>query len=433
MNVPVQSKDVEDDRWEEQEAPTLIHVDEDSVHILNLTIESRDVASYLVGISEKDRPEAVTSMLELGCRMIESVNSTQQMEFVRRQVEGVLGKVEGIPDIVVGALRDKVGDGKGQVLEPIARMVEMSSRHLKELVAKVDPASDASTLGRALKEIRERVDPRRTDSIQTTLANAVTAVCGVDGALAATFKQAMIDALQPLDKAVADLTKQVLAQQAGDLALDQTTKKGAPYEEEVTARLQLWARGMGLEVHRVGDDNQPGDILVISSQHALPAVDMTIVVEARNQETAVGHRRIAADLAKKMGVRGAQAAIYVTKTAAGLAKEIDGFAEGTCQAGPYIATTHDLLIFAVRWLLMTYRAQMARASLPITDVEAIEQQIQRVRTALRTITTINTKAGAAKTAVDGIQSLADTLRTEIQEAMAEIEASLRAAPGTAAA
>jgi len=38
-----------------------------------------------------------------------------------------------------------------------------------------------------------------------------------------------------------------------------------------------------LEVRRVGEDNQPGDILVICSQNALPAVDMTIVVEARNQ------------------------------------------------------------------------------------------------------------------------------------------------------
>ena len=45
----------------------------------------------------------------------------------------------------------------------------------------------------------------------------------------------------------------------------------------------MWPRGMGLEVRWVGDDKQPGDILVICSQNALHAVDMTIVVEARNQ------------------------------------------------------------------------------------------------------------------------------------------------------
>jgi hypothetical protein len=422
---------MEEDRWGEQRAPTLIRVDKTSVHILDLVIESRDVAQYLHAIPEEDRGAAVSHLIELGVHVIESVNSTQSMEFVRRQVEGLLAEVVRMPEIVERALREKVGDGKGQILEPIKRVVETSSGHLKDLVAKIDPGSDASTLGRVLKVMSERVDPKRKDSIQATLVDTVTAVAGPDGALARTVKQVLHDALAPMRQDVAALARVVEAQQAVSDALSQTTKKGATYEEDVVARLSQLARGFGASIEHTGPDNQPGDATITFHDDSSIGMNLTIVVEAKDQQTPAGRKRIVDTLERAMATRNAAAGLYISKTEAGLGKDVSGWAEGTCRRGPYVATTDDGLILAVRWLVQLHRLSVLKASMPVADVAAIEAQVDRVHVALKKIQQLNRKAGDAKGAVDEIQKIAIDFRDEIQDAMAEIKAGLRVHPNAA--
>jgi len=89
------------------------------------------------------------------------------------------------------------------------------------------------------------------------------------------------EAVAPLATEVDKLSKEVRGQEAAAEAVEQTTLKGAPYEEEVTGILQAWARVAGAEVDHVGAGNQPGDVAVAGSLsteeiNVLPTLSMAL-------------------------------------------------------------------------------------------------------------------------------------------------------------
>lgn len=209
-------------------------------------------------------------------------------------------------------------------------------------------------------------------------------------------------------------------------ALEQTTYKGTPYEEEVVRVLHDWAQGLGAEVHHVGGDNRPGDVLVVVDESGLNGVALRIVTEARDRESAVGRMVISETLSGAMAERGAGAAVYVSKTRSGLAKEVGEWAEGTSEGGRWVACTHEHLLTAVRFLVAQERLQRIRAAAPSIDASSIEAQIQRIRTTLGRIKTINTKVTEIRGSAAEIQSEAEAIREEIRSALNQMEEALRA-------
>ena len=80
-----------------------------------------------------------------------------------------------------------------------------------------------------------------------------------------------------------------------------------------------WARAAGAEVHHVGADNQPGDVIITFRGEGLVAEPMSIVVEVRDRGSrAMGRKAISADMASKLAQRDANAGIYLSRTQDGL-------------------------------------------------------------------------------------------------------------------
>lgn len=63
------------------------------------------------------------------------------------------------------------------------------------------------------------------------------------------------------------------------MALQQTIEKGDSYEDQVVQEVRLWAFALGLQVHHVGKDNQPGDVLVVATPDSSAASALTIVID----------------------------------------------------------------------------------------------------------------------------------------------------------
>jgi hypothetical protein len=250
-------------------------------------------------------------------------------------------------------------------------------------------------------------------------------VTGESGQLAKAVREVVSAALKPLEEKVTDLAKDVRGQEAVAEALEQTTQKGASYEEEVLRVLQGWAQWQGAETHHVGVDNQPGDVLLVL--HEPDANDLRVIVEARDQQSSYGRKVISDHLNEAMARRGANTAIYVSKTRAGLAKEIGEWAQGSSGAGPWVACTHEHLVTAVRFLIVQERLQQLRRAAPALDAASIESQVQRVRTCLGKITNIKTKVTNIREGADDIESEANALRRDINDALSEIENALKAA------
>jgi hypothetical protein len=92
-----------------------------------------------------------------------------------------------------------------------------------------------------------------------------------------------------------------------------------------------------------------------------------------------------------MAERGANAGIYVSKQLDGLGKEIGDWAEGATGPGPFVACSHLNLFTALRFLIVQERITQLRSTLPEIDSAQMESQIQRIRTSIDRVKTINRK------------------------------------------
>jgi len=418
-----------------------LEIREVGVFVHDLFLSGREIRDYLRAFPEEERILALEHALKVGVCCLERARSVQDTEFIGRQIDALLYRLEQsaqtIPSAVEKGLLQKIGVDDGQALAPVRALVDEAKRAIADklhevrtlLAEEIDPTKTSSKLGSALGRLAELLDPMRRDSVQGAMFEAVTKVVGEDGALAKTVKVVVQDAVKPLAEEVNRLAKQIGADQAVAETVEQTTAKGHAYEDDVVQELAAWGQGAGIEVHHVGGDNQPGDIVLISRDTSLAGLELTIVVETRDRTSAAGRRRISEDIARAMAKRKDQAGVYVSKGSAGLAAEIGEWAEGACDAGAWVAISHQHLITAVRYLLARQRLFIERSCLATTDFEAVESQLQRIRTAMDHVTEINRKVTTAKTALEAIRSEGETMRTDVRDALVKVEDVLRVTPG----
>lgn len=408
------------------------------VRITDLEIPRKDVADFLRTVDEKEVEPTLIQAIEVGVFCLERARMSQDTEFVRRQLDQLLDRVEltvnKIPNDTQKALVAKIGTNNGQVLAPLKDMIETASRvsndRVKEvrtlLTQEIDPDKETTTLGKALKTLRNLLDPKRNDSVQSTLEQAVKAVTGKDGTLARAVREVVADAVKPVASELDKLAKEVRGQEAAEEALQQTTQKGPDYENEVLEELQQWAALVGAEIHHVGVDNRPGDILIKEVRSSVLGAPPVIVIETRDRQSAVGRKVITDTLSKAMAERKATAAIYLSKTGVGLGAELGEWADGTTDSGPFVACTHENLLIAIRWLIIQSRITQANKSAVAVDSTTILQQVQRVRTSLERVKTVNRKVTDVRASANEIQTEAEALRDEIRVSLTIVEDALRA-------
>jgi len=190
--------------------------------------------------------------------------------------------------------------------------------------AELDPGRDSSTLGRALRQLGELLDPGRIDSVQGRLEAGLQAVTAADGTLARTVAELVSGSVRPLADEVSRLTNLVAADQAARAAREHTTVAGLDYERATVARVERWAATVGAEVTHCGSDNRPGDILVATTRRSLLGVELRIVMECRDQATPAGRKPVG----DAMEERQADWGVYLSGSQAGLAQEIGGWRRG---------------------------------------------------------------------------------------------------------
>jgi ABC-type transporter Mla subunit MlaD len=413
-----------------------IEISETSIRIVDVLVPGRDVAKYVLTLPADEREQAIVHAVEVGVFCLERARAGQSLDFVRREIDALLNSlqraVEKIPEDTQKQLTSKIGTAEGQVLAPLRTLVDHVSEAATDKIQEIrkllqddiDPTKGTSSLGKALGALRDLLDSKRSDSIQGSLEAAVKHATAESGPLAKAVRDVVAETLKPLEGKIVDLAKEVRGQAAAEEALEQTTKKGTTYEEEVVQALQSWGRGTGFEVHHVGTDNQPGDVLLVSGLSS-GAADLRIVVEARDRQQPMGRIAISDTLNTAMAERRAGASIYISKARDGLAKEIGEWAEGTIARGRWVACTNEHLITAVRFLIVQQQFQTARAAVPSVDATAIQAQIQRIRTTLGRIKTVNTRITDLRDGADEIQREVEAVRDEIRDALSDVEGALR--------
>ena len=223
------------------------------------------------------------------------------------------------------------------------------------------------------------------------------------------------------------LSKEILGREAAAEALSQTIEKGQLYEESIVERLQGWSAGNGVEVHHVGTDNKSGDVLINIPETSVAGARLTVIIETRDRQNHAGRKSINDSMERSMSERSALCGIYLSKDKDGLGKEIGDWAEGECGFGPWIATTDENLINSVRFLILSHRISILKSEKPSVDVQALEPQLERIRTSLKRITAINKKATTIRQGADYIQQEGEYLRDEVRGAIMLMEDCVRVA------
>jgi hypothetical protein len=417
-------------------APAKIDVLETGIQIHELHVENRDVAKYLDALPDDQREQAVVDAIKVGVFCLERARAGQDLDFVRREIESLFFRVkealQSLPEETQNQVTAKIGTGQGQVLAPLQKLVDDVSKAASEkidgirelLQQEVDPTKETSSLGKALQALRNLLDPKRIDSVQGSLNEAVQLVTGESGQLAKAVRDVVSLALKPLEDTVTKLAMEVRGNEAAAAVRELTTLKGQLYEDEVLRVLQVWAQMNGAETHHVGPDNQPGDVLIVLQEP--DGSRLRVIVEARDQQTPCGRKVISDCLNAAMAKREANSAIYVSNTQAGLAMEIGDFADGSSSVGRWVACTHDHLVTAARFLHVQGRLQQLRGAASAVDAASIESQIQRIRTSLGKITNIKTKVTNIRSGANDIDGEADDLRSEINGSLSEMENALKA-------
>jgi hypothetical protein len=401
---------------------TSIEVLPAGVRVRELDVPKKIVAEFLAGVTPLDRADRFIQALEVGVFCLERAEATRDLDFVRSQVESILQEVTrqvgAMPQLLEAGLAEKFRAEDGQLLAPIKVLVEGTARTLTERVSSVrdllandmDPAKSTSTLGRALAQLKDMLDGARTDSIQGTVAEAIKAVTGEDGRLAKSVKATVAEAIRPLADEINRIGLQIAATTAAEEVIAQTARKGAPYEEQLVQLLQLRAAAMGAAaVHHVGPDNRAGDILLDFDDTSV-AAGLCVVIEARDRTTPMGRKAIASTAANAISERDATFALYVSRTPAGLAAEIGEWAEGSCDGGRWIATTHEHLLVAIRFALLLHRMDQAERDRDVVDAHAVAEQVERIRTALRRVSTVKRHATSIRGSADAGRDRAAQLR-----------------------
>jgi len=414
-----------------------IKVHEVGIRIVNLEILNPDVADFLREVVESEREHVFAQAVEIGVYSLERARTSRDTEFVRRQIDALLAQVQEavgkIPKETEKAIRKEIGADDSRILGPVRQLVKevaaVAGSRLNEvrslLSDEIDPAKESSTLGKALKSLHDLLDPKRTDSVQGSVSEAITQVTGEGGMLSQTIKKVVVEGVTPLSNEVNRLTKDLAAQKEVAEALKRTTEKGASYEDNVVVVLRDWATAVGGEVHHVGRDNRAGDVVVKLNGGSVSR--LSVVVEARDRGTPQGRKRITDELTNAMAERNANAGIYVSRTRDGLGKEIADWAEGECERGPFVACTHENLVIAMRFLVSQERLAQLRSTAPEVDAASIKAQLQRVRTSLDRVKTINRSITAVHDNTNGIQAEAEAIRTEVRDCLLCIEDALKTA------
>lgn len=411
--------------------------------VLAGSLSCRLAAEYLGRQQPAEWEQLFGQALEIGVFCLERTSSSQDMEFIRCQADRVMHDVAtvvgAIPPAISSELAKLMGTKDGQVLAPIMQLVnstasvaEKSVSDARRLLQDIDPARTDGTVGKALKSVRDLLDPQRRDSVQGQIVEILRSLGDRGGNFANALKAVVEEALAPVRSELRSVADRVVAQDAAAEVVGRTTEKGLPYELEVVERVHVWAKAVGATVEHVGGDNQPGDVVVCFGSKSIVGRELALVIEVRDRTDGKGLKRVSDDLEAAMRQRNGTSALYVGRTPAAFAKEIGEWADGRCQSGPFVACVDGLVEAALRYVVALVRLDDLQQSNREIDATAIQPYIAQVRTSVERTRSIKSKLTTIDSATVDIRRELDTLRSEIVGALEAVEGILKkSSPGAA--
>lgn len=348
-----------------------VEVTETGLQITDLEIEYPEVKDYFKAMKAGDREAEFIRVVRIGVVALRRALGANELEFVKSEVLRLL--------------------------------------------------SPESKFGSTIENLGKVVDPDYEYSIQsafeTALTDAVDEITGEEG-LMGRVVQALMESQEFLN--LQNQMDEVYRKVLGKEGEKRTTKAGTPFEEEVYELLNATFGQSGCSVEWTGPDNKIGDVLLTFEDERVP---FSIIVEAKNHTTRnYGKTTAREDADGAIRRRGARAAVIVVPDASAFTKEMGDWREGSSSAGPWIATTLELVCLAVRVSrIQEHRKLNVRIDVDVDRaaerLEAIKSQLQELTTAKSRITDSRASAKLAWEAIDDMQKSIVRAVKQLEEAL----------------
>ncbi|MBD2247730.1 hypothetical protein [Nostoc sp. FACHB-888] len=423
------------------QVPPKIELRDDRIIISNLIIRLFEASDYLHQLPDYEREAACIKAFEMGFFCLQRTENLNDTQFVKQQFNALLNElyqaVNEIPNTISTQLANKINTGDDQILAPLQGQISLTTAIMDAQIKAVsdflnqefNPSQETSVFGSAVQKIQNLLDDKRSDSLQGVFSAAIANITAENSVLAKSVKAVVTEAVKPLADEVEKLAQQVREKELIELTLEQTIARGASFEEAVVAELEPWAKLYGAEITHIGKDKQPGDILVKFTANSIASVDLSLVIEVRNRDSASwGRKRISEQLTKAMMKREANAAIFLSRSREGLAQEIGGWGIGTCEQGQWVATTHESFSLAIQYLIVQQQLASQPTYNPQIDYVVIEAQVQQIKSSLNYLTQINSSLTKLQEHSSDIRVKARAMRTEIRNALLSISESINSNP-----
>ncbi|MHC5724793.1 MAG: hypothetical protein ACYT04_34360 [Nostoc sp.] len=261
--------------------PCTIEVMDNCIFVRDLEIPLREAVDYLQLLPQSEKERACLNAFEVGFFCLQRVQTLTDTEFVKRQFESLLvdiSKAVGvIPETLEQRLINQIGTDDGQVFALIQNQINLTKVVLTEQLEgvrklfqqEIDTSKETSTLGSVMKKLQDLLNPQYSGSVQGVFIEALNNVTTENGTLAKAVKTVVEEAVKPLASEVDQLAKQIREKEVVESVLEQTIAKGGTYEEAMVVELQDWSKLCGAEVFHIGNDKEPGDILIKLSANSI--------------------------------------------------------------------------------------------------------------------------------------------------------------------
>lgn len=453
-----------------------LNLQDNYLDIYNLRLTHPDILTYFANLNAEQYASEAIKAFEIGVSVISRLQQSQNLDFIEAKFGDIMCRIQEqfhtfdasmqtILDnnlnpakvgsflfqahTLINAQADKVSAGLTQALrdarDSISNEADKIQINREQLDRKMDPNNSSGYLAAVIQKM-DQFDKNLSQQFSETdrasfvgkLQTMVDHHFGDDGQVLALIKKqlavdpnSLASVQTPLNQVYHGLRQEIsslrdtIMKLAGQQEmLEQTSKKGFPFEDKVFEELQRIARPFGevvedtsLKVEAISGSKK-GDYV-----YRIADSDASIVLDAKNYGKLKSLPAMLQYLKDAMRDRDAKIGIIVVPKKDNLQKQIGSWNV----YGRSIITPLDYLEISIKF--SKFMIQLHNSDAKNINIGLIQQKLETVQRKMKEITSIKSKLtklsnGVAASVAD-IQENLDTIRQDVNEKLLEIQSEFK--------
>ena len=402
-----------------------VHVEGETVLVDRLRVTDRSLAAFVEQRTEDERGDLAERALRIGLLAIQDAGTTLDVEFVRREFDGLLARNETMnaraADALDQMLRQNFGDTDGRLPRTLEKFLGdrgQLNRFVNELF---DENKRDSAIGRMRALLGTYFDGDASRLAQLLDPTRL-------GSPLHQFRSEMTQGFEKLNERLSAM-EAAFAARGAERA--RSAAKGTDFEDLLEGMLTEAVQGTGDAIERTGLNagdvmrSKKGDFLLTIDPQTCGGADLRVVVEAKDRGLSWRQIREELEAAKQNRTAAVAVAVFTPAHApSGVAPFDVRFGHVLCVVDPD-APDGATLCAAIRLARLYALATLAEREANV-DPARVMAAITAVKSELDAIKAMKTQLTSVGRVAAEVSNSLDRMRDQVLARVSEAEAELRA-------